>query len=189
MEWEKNTVTYEKLTNDLLKDCVKLQGNTLLKLQGKENDRNTYIRDLLKAQKYHVSDQTLNGTAPGGKSAGELDLLIKNGQHQPFAVLEALNLNSLKEAYLAEHINKLYDYDTWGLACNYLLVYAEVKDFAGFCRKYQSFISKFEYPYPLLKVTPGDASGYSEYADIRVFETMLSRNERNTRIIHILVKI
>lgn len=186
MEWEKNTVTYEKLTNDLLEDCVKLQGNTLLKLQGRENDRNTYIRDLLKARKYHVSDQTLNGTAPGGKSAGELDLLIENVQHQPFAVLEALNMNSLMEAYLTEHINKLYDYDTWGLACNYLLVYAEVKDFAGFCRKYQSFISKFEYPYPLLKVTPGDASGY---ADIRVFETLLSRNERDTRIIHIIVKI
>ena len=128
----------------------------------------------------------MNGTAPGGKSAGELDLLIENVQHQPFAVLEALNLNSLKEAYLAEHINKLYDYDTWGLACNYLLVYAEGKDFAGFCRKYESFISKFEYPYPLLKVTPSDASGY---ADIRVFETLLSRKERDTRIIHIIVKI
>ena len=186
MEWEKGTATYEKLTNDLIEDCVKLQGNSLQKRQGKEDDRNTFIRDLLKTQKYHVSDQTLNGTAPGGKGAGELDLLIENGKHQPFSVLEALNLNSLKEAYLAGHINKIYDYDTWGLACNYLLVYVEIQDFGGFCQKYQSFITKHDYPFPLLEVSESDIS---EYADIRVFETCLLRNERETRIVHILVKM
>lgn len=186
MEWERRSVTHEKLMNDLLENCVKLQGNTLEKLQGKENDRNTYIRDLLRTQKYNVSDQTLNGTSPGGKSAGELDLLIKNRQDEPFAVLEALNLDSLREAYLAEHINKLYDYDTWGLACNYLLSYVGVQDFADFCGKYYIFIKNFAYPYVMKRVTESDIS---QYTDIRIFETLLSRNEKDTKIVHILVKI
>ncbi len=186
MEWEKNTVTEEKLTRDLLADCEKLQGNTLLKLQGKENDRNTYFRDLLQTQSYQVRDQTLNGTSPGGKSAGELDLLIVDRRHEPFAILEALNLDSLKEDYLTAHIEKLYQYDTWGLERNYLVSYVTARDFGGFCRKYQKFIAGFEYPYPLVEVRE---SGISSYTDIRILETVLSRNQKQTKLIHILVRL
>lgn len=111
-----------------------------------------------------------------------MDLLIKNRQDEPFAVLEALNLDSLREAYLAEHINKLYDYDTWGLACNYLLSYVGVQDFADFCGKYHTFIKNFAYPYVMKRVTESDIS---QYTDIRIFETLLSGNEKDTKIVHI----
>lgn len=177
-------IAQKDFEKDLIEDCIKLQGNTLLIQQGKENDRNTYLRDLLSAQKYIVADQTLNGKSPEGKASGELDLLIKNRDQSPFAILEALNLDFLNQAYIANHINKIYDYDTWGLPVNYILIYANVAKFADFCKKYKEFIKTFDYPHPA-----EDINEYGKYADIRMFETILDRSDRETRLIHVIVKI
>lgn len=174
---------YEEFLEELVTDCTRLQGNTLLLEKGKENDRNTYLRDLLETRNYVIQDQTLNGISSGGKQAGELDLLIRDARHRPAAVFEALNLKYLDQDYLGKHIRKIYSYDTWGLECNYLVVYAECADFSGFCKRYKEFIEKFSYPYPLEKIEEGQ----SIYTDMHILYTDLQRNGKTTELVHLLV--
>lgn len=176
---------YKEFEDDLIECCTKLQGNTLEILQGNENDRNTYLRDLLSInKKYIVYDQTLNGLSSNKKAAGELDLLIKDTNEYPITILEALILNSVKKTYIAEHINKIYLYDTWGLPYNYIIVYVESSDFNAFCARYYKYISEYEYPFPLQHVKEK-----TEYTELRVFDTVLLRSGKETVITHILMSL
>ncbi len=174
---------YVRFEEELLECCVKLQGDTLQILEGKENDRNTYLRNLLSVNKnYIVCDQTLNGISSGGKAAGELDLLIKSRKNMPVAVVEALNLDSLNQDKLSNHIDKVYTYDTWGLPRNYILVYAEGKDFKAFKDKYREYIEQYEYPY---EATACEERG--NFAERAVFDVTLQRNDKETVLTHVLV--
>lgn len=174
---------HDTLKNDLIEIASALQGNSLLIRSGQENDRNTYFRDLLNAKGYSAYDQTLNGVSEKGKTAGELDLLIKWKMY-PISILEALNLSSLDTNYLSRHIDKIYNYDTWGLECNYLLVYAEAGDFYGFGERYYTYIKNYQYPYECL-----DVWEEKNNTDMRIYYTMLRRNGRNTCIVHLLIKM
>lgn len=182
---KRSYILYEELEKDLVECCLKLQGNSLQILSGKENDRNTYMRDLLSVnKKYILCDQTLNGLSSEKKSAGELDLLIKNNAHQPIAVLEALTLKSVYKEYIAKHIDKIFLYDTWGLENNYILCYVETANFKEFCKRYQKYISEYEYGYLLL-----DIEVQNEYAEIVIFNVVLLRNDKEIKITNILVNL
>ena len=100
------------ILQDLLAACVKLQSNSTY-FETSENQRNDYIRDLLKTEKYDVKDQTRRGISAIGKSAGEVDILIEEGG-LPVTIIEALNLDSLDTNYLDRHLDKVYRYDTVG---------------------------------------------------------------------------
>lgn len=177
-------ITYDGLEQDLIKNCIKLQGYTLLITGGNENDRNTYLRDLLDTQDYDVYDQTLNGISAAGINAGELDLLIKNKQKEPFSIIEALNLDYLNKSYLEAHINKIFKYDTWGAKKNFILVYTKCENFKSFSNKYAEYVKDFNYPYPLL-----DFIERTQYADIHTYDSILERNGFDTIVTHILVKL
>ena len=184
-------ISYADFENELVSCCIALQGNYLVKSKGDENDRNTYLRDMLKQSgKYIVHDQTLNGISPGGKTAGELDLKIcisKGRGEQPLSVVEALNLSSIQSDYLKKHIDKIYDYDTWGAKNNYLVIYANAKDFAQFCIKYQEFLRDFKFPIKVKNpVVERDIENYSE---IRMYDSELERNGSATTITHIVVNM
>ena len=182
---EHTEIHYDELEKDLLKCCLKLQGYSLLILQGKENDRNTYLRDLLSSyDKYKVSDQTLNGTSSNQKAAGELDLLISNISGIPFSVIEAMTLSSVNQKYISDHIDKLFLYDTWGLKNNYILVYVENSKFVAFKNRYQRFISQYKYPVMYLGIEERDS-----YAEMAIFDVILLRNEQECKITHILVHL
>ena len=179
---ELNHPEFEELLIDC---CIKLQGNTLQIKKGNENDRNTYLRDLLSVnKKYFVFDQTLNGTSANGKAAGELDLLVKNSKNQPFTVLEALNLSCIHKEYITTHINKVFTYDTWGAEKDYIVVYVENNNFADFCNRYNKFLLECEYEFPLASVEEREL-----YTDIRIYDTVFLRNEKETKITHIVVKL
>lgn len=174
---------YVRFEEDLLECCVKLQGDTLQILEGKENDRNTYMRNLLSVNKHYIiCDQTLNGTSSAGKSGGELDLLIKNRKNMPIAIVEALNLDSLKQDVLSKHIDKIFIYDTWGLPRNYILVYAEGKNFVAFKDKYREFIEQYEYPYEAVS-----CEERGNFAERAVFDVTLMRNDKESILTHVLV--
>lgn len=104
------------ILQDLLAACVKLQSNSTY-FETSENQRNDYIRDLLKTEKYDVKDQTRRGISAIGKSAGEVDILIEEGG-LPVTIIEALNLDSLDTNYLDRHLDKVYRYDTVGNVFN-----------------------------------------------------------------------
>lgn len=102
----------------------------------------------------------------------------------PIAIIEALTLFCVDRNYIAEHINKLFLYDTWGLPNNYILVYVENHDFAKFKKKYKDYISQYEYKYPVKYLRVKEREKYAEMA---VFDVEILRNEKESKIIHILL--
>ena len=182
---ERNKTIYNELEDDVLECGLKIQGDSLLILAGKENDRNTYFRNMLSVnKKYVICDQTLNGVSANRKAAGELDLLIKNREQMPIAIIEALTLSSVNKKYISEHIDKLFSYDTWGLPNNYILAYIEKCNFETFKKRYKKFIQ--EYAYPVKCVDVGEKSKYAEMA---VFDVNILRNGKKGRITHILINL
>lgn len=182
---------YMNFERELVACCSSLQGNYLERIIGTENDKNTYLRDLLKRNKnYTIYDQTLNGSSYGGKAAGELDLKIcinRNGEEKPLAILEALNLDSIQSNYLKQHIDKIYNYDTWGAKRNYLVIYAQAPDFGDFCGRYQNFLENFEFP--LEVVNSLEERELEFYSEIRLYDTLLIRNGKETTITHVIINM
>lgn len=178
---------YRELEEAIVECGAMIQGDSLQISEGKENDRNTYFRNMLSAsKKFIVCDQTLNGRSANQKAAGELDLLIKDIKQRPMAVIEALTLSSVDKNYISEHIDKLFLYDTWGLINNYILVYVENRNFAGFQERYKDYISQHQYQQPVeyQGIEEKDAN-----AEMAIFDVSISRNGQRGVITHILIHL
>lgn len=178
---------YRELQEAIVECGAMIQGDYLQITEGKENDRNTYFRNMLSAsKKFFVCDQTLNGRSANQKAAGELDLLIKDVKQRPMAVIEALTLSSVNKKYISEHIDKLFLYDTWGLFYNYILVYVENRNFAGFRERYKDYISQHQYQQPV------EYQGIEEKeanAEMAIFDVSILRNGQRGVITHILIHL
>ena len=105
----------DKDRDDLLRDmvifCGILQDNEKI-WDGSEDERTTYIRDLLRAKKYIAMDQSRGGISAGGKQAGELDLDIRKQPDVRWTIFEALNLSGSSDSqlqYWNAHLDKLLD--------------------------------------------------------------------------------
>lgn len=177
----------ETILYDLLSACVKLQSNSTY-FAISENQRNDFIRDLLKMANYDVMDQTRRGESTVGKCAGEVDILIEE-DGLPITVIEALNLDSLNTQYLDKHIDKIYSYDTVGNIFNIILSYVRVSDFSKFCEKYSNHIKEHQYLYPLISVDDSFRVKDLSYSDIRVMKTVHNRNGCDTVLYHVCVLI
>ena len=176
------------LLDHIYSACLLLQGNSLLISKGNENDRNTYLRDLLKQHDiYTVLDQTLNGKSLEGVEAGELDLRIDSKEGTPISIIEGMNLKSVSKTTIGSHIDKIFSYDTAGLEANYLISFVKTSNFSSFVAKYINFVSK--YNYSLEFVDFAECENNNKYTEIRLFETLLERSGRKTKLIHILVHL
>lgn len=175
------------ILHDLLSACVKLQSNSTY-FEISENQRNDFVRDLLKMAKYDVIDQTRRGISPIGKCAGEVDILIEE-DGLPVTIIEALNMDSLNTHYLDSHIDKIYKYDTIGNMFNIILLYVSVSDFSKFCEKYFKHIKEYQYIYPLILADDRFEVEDFPYSDIRVMKTMHNRNGCETILYHVCVLI
>lgn len=180
-------ITFDVLHNKLLAALILLQSNILFK-DKTENERNTYIRDLLESADFDVKDQTLRGSSSKGKTSGEIDIMVYNNMKYPLVIVEALILGSLKRDYLKKHIDKVYKYDTTGLFDNVVIVYSESRDFAVFCNRYTEYISDYDYPDYIKKMGEVESvdSGFSE---IRIYKSILDRNGTQTNLHHYLVNM
>lgn len=175
------------ILQDLLSACVKLQANSIY-YKSSENERNDYIRDLLKMAKYDVLDQARRGVSAAGKCAGELDILIEE-DGLPITIIEALNLDCLDTQYLDGHLDKIYNYDTVGNMFNIVLSYVSVSDFSSFCKNYYKHIKEHRYRYPLISADDNfRVEGFS-YSDIRVMRTVHKRNGCDIDLYHVCVLI
>jgi internalin A len=135
------------LINDIIDACTSLQ-NYKANWSACEDDRNTYIRDIMRGKGYSVADQTLAGKSYTGKSPGELDLQIMEKSDKPWAIYEALNLssfsNSDKEIW-NNHLAKLLDnYNPIGLPYSFLVSYVNCKkdEFKEYWLKYYNYLSQ-----------------------------------------------
>lgn len=190
-ETEKNTggnydvgIDIEQMMfDDVMRCCERVQADYSLKdsLEDEINDR---FRDLLDGNKLiNVRDQTRQGISSTGKRAGEVDILIRIGK-MPISIIEALKLTSVTESYIAEHIDKIFKYDTLGYRFNYIVSYVNVKDFSRFYEGYIQFVSSYKYPYEMVDFI---IEGAKQYPELRVIETLLNRNGIITKLYHILI--
>lgn len=177
--------SYENLLDQIISASIKLQGCKMYS-NASEDDRNSFIASLLEAGGYANKDQTRWGSSNEGINAGEIDIQITKKNGVPYAVIEALNLDSLKKAYLNLHLDKIFKYDTTGLKCNFILVYAEVRNFQTFISKYIKHIGEHIYPYALQSI---EEIGCYEYTNLKVMKTVHNRNGMEISLYHICVAI
>lgn len=191
--------------NDLIGCCRCLQSNityhartdTEKKHQDVENMRNRGVRDFLEIRGYEIKDQTQHGISERGKSAGEVDILVKKTIN---TIIEALNLKNISSVsnteYLNKHIKKLEDnYDPEGLKEKYLLVYADIKNdnFDRFCENYHTHIDtySFEFKKTDIKEIPTEeiTDTKETITNIKVYQTSHLRESVDVKLFHILVKM
>ena len=176
----------QKFIDKLIVACVKLQGNRIYRGDFSEDDRNTYISDLLDGDDYRTKDQTRWSKSAVGKSAGEIDILVKDNKSLPFTIIEALNLKSVLKSYIITHIDKTFKYDTTGFEYNFIIAYVNIKNFGSFWKNYVKFISSHIYLYKFLSVQ--EITAYN-YADIRVAKAKHIRNGKEIYLYHIAVNL
>lgn len=161
------------LNHYILRALTNLQARHLL-WSGEENDLNDALRDSLDLL-YSVNDQTRRGISQSGTGAGEIDLLIRR-EGLPFAIIEALRLRSLEREYLNTHINKaLTNYNQAGCPHSFIVVYAQVNDFADFWNKLLEHVKNYQFPYPTEEAL---SECDVEQTEVRVAKLKLSRSER-----------
>jgi hypothetical protein len=175
-----------QLLDNIVSACVRLQGNRIYRGTFSEDDRNTYIADLLESSGYYVKDQTRWSISYEGKSAGEIDIFIRDKFGVPLSIVEALNLDSLKKDYTAMHLDKIFNYDTSGLKSNFILIYSNAKGFSKLWNKYQDFIKNHPFQYKLISFVEIRTYGY---ADILAGKSVHNRNGKKVDLYHVTVNL
>lgn len=161
------------LNHYILRALTNLQAKHLL-WNGEENDLNDALRDSLDLL-YSVNNQTRRGISQSGAGVGEIDLLIRR-EGLPFAIIEALRLRFLNREYLNTHINKaLTNYDQAGCPHSFIVVYAQVNDFADFWNKLLEHVKNYQFPYPTEEAL---SECDVEQTEVRVAKLKFSRSER-----------
>jgi hypothetical protein len=175
----------KELLKNHIETAARLQGRAKA-IRGGENDRNSFIAELLTARGYIVKDQIRWGSSASGKAPGELDMLIETPDGHAVSIVEALNLKNLDRTEIARHFQKLFLYDASGLGNNYILVYAESDDFIGLWRKYLAFLPTIETKY---KIQGPLQTGKSPYTDIKIARTIHNRHDRQTAVYHLFINM
>ena len=178
--------TDSQLLDDVISACSKLQGNRTYRGNYSEDDRNTYIADLLESSGYTAKDQKRWSTSHAGKSAGEIDIFLSDKFGHLLSIIEALNLDSLKQAYTILHLDKIFKYDVTGLRSNFIIVYSNAKNFIGFWNKYKDFIKSHTYKYDLISSEELEEIPYSE---IRIIDSKHSRSGKVMSLYHIGINL
>lgn len=175
----------QMLFSEIIRCCERVQADNSIK-DSIEDEINDRFRDLLDANKYiDVRDQTRQGTSSTGKRAGEVDIMVRIGK-MPVSIIEALRLTSVSEDYIAEHINKIYKYDTLGYRFNFIVSYVKIKDFNRFWNGCKQFVCSYKYPYEMIGYNIDESK---QYPELRVIEINLNRQGMKTKLFNILVHL
>lgn len=178
--------SFSDMLDKLMYACLLMQGNILYRGGCLEDNRNTFISNLLETSGYTTKDQTRWSKSNEGKTSGEIDIFIREKDGKPYSIIEALNLDSLKTDYTILHIDKIFKYDTSGLESNFILVYSTAKDFQNLWLKYIKFISQHSYQYKLLSFQ--EIMDYP-YTDIKIGKAIHFRNGREVFLYHLMVDL
>lgn len=116
------------LIEAIISACKTMQGNKIY-WKASEDERNTQIRDILRAKGYIIADQTFSGKSASGIKAGELDIQILESTDKAWTVYEALNISGFSQSEKDkwnEHLNRLLDnYNPIGYPFLFLVSYLE----------------------------------------------------------------
>lgn len=135
--------------NDILSICGRLCLDSHYAYSMPENSINDYLRgNLISAGYAQTMDQTRHGLSASGNNAGEVDILLKEGNDER-ALIEGLKLNSVNQQYIKDHINKaVCNYNPLGTA-TYLVAYVKIANFESFWNNITQYLNTFEYPAPI----------------------------------------
>ncbi|MBP0613944.1 hypothetical protein J8J42_12940 [Chryseobacterium sp. cx-311] len=175
-----------QLDDAIIKSCLTIQTNRIYYGNFSEDDRNTFIANMLESAGLLIKDQTRKSTTETGKSAGEVDIFIQDVDHLPISLIEALNLSYVDKSYIATHINKIFTYDANGLTDNYVIVYANAKNFGSFYKAYRDFVKSHTFKYPLADLTEDSSV---QYAELKKFTIVHNRNDVEVNMHHIVINL
>lgn len=180
-----------KLLQDIIYACSTMQGNQIF-WSATEDQRNTFIRDILRSKGYYVSDQTLSGESATGKRPGELDIEIRELSDRPWAIFEALNIKGFTkndENYWNDHLSKLIDnYNPMGLPFSFLVSYLNCpkESFKEIWLKYSEHLSNHSGDrYSLQKVIEHENKNFY----VRSAECIYDLAGLPTTVYHICVRL
>lgn len=180
-----NAITKKDLLSKIIAGCSYMQKRSWL--PNKEDIRNDYLCDILRSTQVLVLDQSRSGKA--NCDSGELDFLFQdNSSLQDYAIMEAMNLQSVDKNYIQDHITKLVDdrkYNSNGLKELYLLVYADVNNFSNFCSRYIEYAKTAEYNSNIQSVEMINSQQLDCQHNIVVWKFMF---KNDTELYHIIVK-
>ena len=116
----------EMLLTDMAKACMQMQ-ETRLMHSASENDRNTELRDALRAMGYLVVDQSFSRPSHDGKHAGEMDFVLYRDVGQPWAVCEGFRIrNTADMRNWNNNLSRLLtNYNASGLPIGFLICYVD----------------------------------------------------------------
>ncbi len=174
----------KEILNSLVRAAHQLYGLSKT-LKSDEDSRTGFISLLLNTQGFDAKDQTRWGHSASGKSMGVVDIKINATDHREEAIIEALNLKTPDRNVFSHHLNKLQRHAP-NISRNFILIYAETKNFTGLWEKYLDFISKFDFKYERLAKPDEQDSGY---AGIKLAQTKHSTQGKETSIYHIFVNM
>jgi hypothetical protein len=175
----------ERFIDALVASCLELQGNKIYKTAS-EDERNSFIASLLGAYGNSTKDQTRWGTSYAGISAGEIDIFVRESDGTLFAIIEALNLDSLKQDYIKLHIDKIFKYDTSGLKQNFILVYSTAANFLGLWNKYIDLVKAHNYKYDFVNF---EVITNYEFAELKIGRAEHVRNDERIFLYHIMLNL
>ena len=99
-----------------------------------------------------------------------------------------------KNKTVAQHLDKLiHDYDTAGHARNFVVVYAEAKDFVRLWKNYQTYVNAlngkidFRAKYPLISFV--ENKDLSEKSSIKIGVAKHRREESIVEIYHVFINM
>ncbi|TAE18349.1 MAG: leucine-rich repeat domain-containing protein [Bacteroidetes bacterium] len=183
-----------KLLRDLIDKAIRLtERKKTHKIEDlHNNDFAHYLRD----RHYYVTDQTQSGIGITGKNLGEIDIMLRN-RHSgtPISIIEAFRLDSCgeKDTIVSTHLDKLlHNYDTAGLKTNFVIVYAEAKNFGQLWENYVKYMQnlntkpEFRGKYPLITFTDTSA-GNSVALSVRVGLALHQREGGTVEVYHIFI--
>lgn len=189
------TVTTPDIANALVKGgglldiivaaCITMQKRAAW-LPAEENPRNDYLCDILRSAGIYVLDQTRSGIA--NTKSGELDFVVQDSRQMDFAIIEAMNLNSLNKKYIQNHILKLISFNKYnvnGLKELYLISYVQTSNFSNFAKLYRDFLTQ-EAVYPLEQSLQSVESIEQKINNIYVWK---STHGNSTMLYHICSKM
>jgi len=188
--------------NENLKPKINLKDTILIALQQlqssekaigigkKEDNRNSFIANVLNNKGFIAFDQTLRGSSKSGKQAGEIDILIKNAENSDISIIEAMNLQHFDKQYIETHFLKLLNnYDRNGLPENYIIVYSDSENFVNLWEKYKNCIKNFNFDDNLQQNRIEDVTENLVILEIKLAKSFHLKHNREQIINHIFVNM
>jgi Leucine-rich repeat (LRR) protein len=189
------TVTdLDQLLLDLMDKLVSMaERKYTIKIEDLHNDNLTDFLHDKGYNKGYTADPTRSGRAK--ITSGEIDIMIRKANGTPISIIEAFRLSSAgsKNTVISSHISKLLnDYDTIGHERNFIIVYAEAKDFETLCENYETYMSEingkdgFQATYPQISFKN---TYISKKTDLKVYLARHSRSGGIVEVYHLVVNL